>query len=235
MSVIVCGLSGCGETAAGWQHRYGPQPMLSETAISSSVNSQQVIMNKLREIAFEGAGATPMDNPYYLTMLAGFNYIDEQCDAYLRELFVLDQERDRLKKGIDSAGLLTNLGLAASSVSKNTMAIATQAFGLTSQYADTVANSYLYGADSGTIFGVVSKLQAAYRDQAEADKLRINSTPIAYARIRGYLQLCMPPTIESKIDEALASGKGVAGAEATGEKGGSGTAMQTRLIPGAGL
>jgi hypothetical protein len=200
---------------------------LPSAAIAISADNQIAIMTNLAKVTHDSTGHT---TPYLVT-LAGFNFVDEQCDVYLHELFVIDQERDRIKKGIDSAGLITNAALAASPVSKVTMAVVTQAFGLSSEYADTVANTYLYGAHASTVFAVVNKLQSAYRDQADKDKALINSEPAAYARIRGYLQLCMPPTIESKITETVVSSTGVAGKAATGaSSGGPGTSQTTRLI-----
>ncbi|QRM54669.1 hypothetical protein [Sinorhizobium sp. BG8] len=229
--LLLAGLSGCAESAAGWQHRYGPDPLPPPNVVVASTENQLNIMASLRRVAMADGTATTAD-VHYLTTLAGFNFVDEQCDVYLKELFVLDQERTRLRRGIDSAGLLTNAVLATTTASKATMAITTQAFGLTSQYVDVLANGYLYGVNAATIFGIVSKLQAAYRDQTDKDKTKINSTPAAYARIRGYLQLCMPPSIESKINEALASATAVAGSKATGATTeGSGSATQTSLVP----
>jgi len=52
---------------------------------------------------------------------------------------------------------------------------------------------------------VVSQMQAAYRSRVVPSA--ITSEPEAYQSIRGYLALCLPPTIEAKIDEALSASK----------------------------
>ena len=211
-------LQGCTdmEGIKGWQYRYGPDPLMPYATVEASLSNEQRIMDAFSSVARR---KNP-DYDWYDTTIVGFNFVDEQCDAYLRELYALDHERDRLKSAISSTGLVVNAILAATPTAKVAMAIVAQAFGLTSQYADTFTNSYLYSGHSSTVLHVVSELQSAYRKQTTADKNLIATEPEAYQRIRGYLQLCMPPTIEAKIDDALAGSKG--SSVDTGKAGSSG-------------
>ena len=192
LSVIgLFGLTGCiTDPTSGWSERYGPDTSLPSDQIDKSTDNQIAIMTALAKVSPGSNGRVDM----YLLTLAGFNFVDEQCDAYLHELFVIDEERDRIKAGFNSAGLLTNAILAVSPASKASMAIVAQAFGIRRVHRYD-SKPYLYGVHPSTILGVVTKLQAAYRDQTETDKTKINSEPAAYARIRGYLQLCLPPMI----------------------------------------
>ena len=203
-------LSGCAglESAKGWQNRYGPDPAMPADTVTKVTNNHALTM-----ASFLAASQNPAKPPdWSLATQAGLNFVDDQCDAYLHELYAIDQERNRLKKGLDGAGLLTNAVLAAVPASKTTMAIVTQSFGLTSQFVDTAADSYLYGVHVTTIFSVVDKLQTEYRKQVGT--MQITSEPQAYNVVRGYLRLCMPPVIQGKIDEALTAGK----AKATTDK-----------------
>jgi hypothetical protein len=222
-------LSNCAgsELQRGWTHRYGPAVALSEEDVASSVLRQISIMEQLALAADTTKTGT---TDYYQVTLAGFNFIDEQCDAFLRELYMIDVERNRLKRGIDGAQLLTGAVLSASPASKATMEIVAQAFGFAGLLTDTYANSYLMNTRPSTILSVVSKLQNAYQDQTEKDKSRINSRPAAYAQIRGYLRLCMPVTIESQINERVVTSKAVSGNDATREATkGPGTTKSVRL------
>lgn len=156
------------------------------------------------------AGCKDIDNGVtkeclYDAAVAGFNFVDEQCDTYLHELFVLDKERDRALTGIAAADKLTSAILGLTSASSGTMAIVAQAFGLTSQFVDSATSSYLYSSDAGTIFHVVSTMQKEYKTAVLGNPETLDSYPATYSAIRGYLQLCMPPVIESKIGGALAS------------------------------
>jgi hypothetical protein len=85
------------------------------------------------------------------------------------------------------------------------MEIVAQAFGFSTSYLNAATDSYLYKTNSGNILHVVAELQKAYRDQTAAHKELLTSEPEVYAQIRGYLRVCMPPTIESKIEEVISA------------------------------
>jgi len=222
-----CQMAGC----AGlndWDKRYGPDPAMPVQEVRHSVDHQEAIMESLYRLTnCENRDVTPACS--YQVAVAGFNFIDEQCDAYLRELFIIDKERDRAKSFIGGADKLTNAVLAVSPASKVTMAIVAQAFGLTSSYLDVATDSYLYQANSGSILHVVSELQKAYRNQSFAGRGMLVSVPDIYGQIRGYLKLCMPPTIESEIEKVIAKTTAVA---STGASSGPGT-LQSITLQGA--
>jgi hypothetical protein len=204
-SIIVFGLllPGC----AGlddWDKRSGPDPSVPQVAVSNSVGHQHQIITALYSLTECNDGRKD-DACRYQVTVAGFNFIDEQCDAYLRELFILDKERNRARTFLTAADKLTSVILSATPASKATMGIVAQAFGFSTSYLDAATDSYLYKTNSGNILHVVAELQKAYRDQTGAHKELLTSEPDVYAQIRGYLRLCMPPTIESKIEEVISA------------------------------
>jgi hypothetical protein len=199
----------------GWEYRYGPDPSVPLQKVKFSTAHQIDIMQQFdlaANCSVEGRVGSP-ECAYAIT-LAGFNFIDEQCDAYLHELFVMDKGRDRWKAALQAADKMSNAVLATVSVSKTTMAIVAQSFGLSSQLLDVSTDSYLYKTNPGTILHIVAELQRSYRDSTEKNKHLLVSHPAIYSQIRGYLRLCLPPTIESKIENALAKATGVSGKEA---------------------
>ncbi len=209
-------LSAC-SAAENWEYRYGPDTTLPITKIQSSAEHQLDMMSVFETTAGCSNGEGRPDCGYQIT-LAGFNFIDEQCDIYLHELFVLDKERDRLKAGLQAADKMSNAVLATVDVSKTTMAIVAQSFGLSTQLLDVATDSYLYKTNPGTILHIVDELQRAYRINTETNQGFLTSHPAVYAQIRGYLRLCLPPTIESKIENALAKATGASGKEAPSGK-----------------
>ena len=100
--------------------------------------------------------------------------------------------------------------LTAANASKVSIEIVAQAFGFSQGITDIVANSYLFSLPPSTVTKNVKDAQFAYRGQTETDKLTISSAALAYARIRGYLALCFPQSIEAQIDANLAQTKGEA-------------------------
>lgn len=214
VGLVTVSLAGCA-AAEGFGNRYGPDPAMPVRQIEASVDHQVDIMAKLKSAASCPAEMVHSPDCNYATTLVGFNFVDEQCDAYLHELFALDKERERAKDAVVAAGTLTSAILGVSNASKATMVIAAQAFGLSASYIDVFADSYLYKTDTGVIYSVVEKLQTEYRKGAYEDfKNNRNlyaTDPQVYGSIRGYLRLCMPPTIQSKITTAIASAKAVQG------------------------
>jgi hypothetical protein len=201
-------LAGC-SAAEHWEYRYGPDNTLPIDKINASVAHQLDLIDRFQTVS----ACEPLEHPQcgYQVTLAGFNFIDEQCDIYLHELFVIDKERDRLKAGLQAADKMSNAVLATVDVSKTTMAIVAQSFGLSTQLLDVATDSYLYKTNPGTILHIVAELQTAYRANTEKNKAFLISHPAVYAQIRGYLRLCLPPTIESKIENALAKATADAG------------------------
>ncbi|WP_143748317.1 hypothetical protein [Mesorhizobium carmichaelinearum] len=193
------------QSVKGWPYRNGPDPVMPYAAVKPHLDNQVRIMNAFESNVIRYGGDQSGSKIWYYTALEGYNFVDGECDQYMDELYALDHGRDRFKSAVDSTGLLVNAIMATDPSSKVAMSIVAQAFGLASKYVDTFANSYLYSGHSSTVHHVVSEMQAAYRSKVVPSA--ITSEPEAYQSIRGYLELCLPPTIEAKIDEALSASK----------------------------
>jgi hypothetical protein len=116
-------------------------------------------------------------------------------------------------------------------VPKATVAIVAQIFGLSASTTSVVFDSYLFAGNPTLVYSTVAKLQKAYRDKVADEQdntAAVMRGPEAYGRIRGYLQLCMPQTIESKISDLVASAgagpvKNASSEETAGNKSAGGT------------
>lgn len=197
-------LLGC---ESGWDKRKGIPPIIDPSSVESSTSNQLRILNALAQ----DAGLTP-DYPYYYynVTVAGFNYIDDQCNQYFDTLFFLNREKDQLKTGLTAAGATTAAIMAATKASATSIAVVAQAFGLGVVATDVVAGTFLYQVTPATARGFVHQLQSAFRDGAATRYRLINSPAMAYHTIQEYLSLCLPPTIEAKIAEHVANAKVVA-------------------------
>lgn len=186
-------------------YRNGPDPDMPIETVEEAQRNEIAIMNAFLAVSRYEESRTP---PWYAATIAGFNFVDRECDRFLQELYVLDHERQRVKASLTTGNSFVNaiLGVAE----KNTLPFVavTQAFNLSSQWIDAYADSYLFSGHASTVRHVVDTMQAAYREKTVQDRDAIGSEPEAYQRIRGYLQLCLPATIESKIDKALSGSSG---------------------------
>lgn len=190
------------------ENRYGPNPVIPYTDVGEAAERQTKVMLFLSEAANVEYPA-PLDSvDWFQVILAGFNYVDEVCSIYLHDVFIRDREKQRASGLLTVSGTATNAIMTATGASKEAIAVAAQLFGLATGATLVVTNSYLFAVPPSTIFGTVEKMQAAYQqktlEEFKAGKLML-SEPAAYGRIRGYLALCLPENIESKITAVVAS------------------------------
>lgn len=204
-------LGGC-SLIPGNELRYGPEQQVDETDVLAQMTRQNNVMNDFAVAAGYGLGSEGKIAPpasespaWYGATLAGYNYVDEKCDAYLRQLFIWDRERGRIKEGLMQTDKLTGAILTASGVHGSTIQVIAQAFGFSSTMTTILADSYLYSVPLPTLFSTEEKMRKAYRDAAASQAARINSRATAYQSVRGYLALCFPQTIEAKMIGAVNS------------------------------
>ena len=143
---------------------------------------------------------------WYPVVLTGFNFVDEQCDQYMKALFVIDAASARAVGSINATGQVTNAILSAASASSVSMTIVAQVFGLASSLTTLNTSAYLLGAgSSGPIYNLVKRQQQVLRGYAKQNKGEINNSATAYGYIRNYLQLCLPQGIKASMNAAIES------------------------------
>ncbi|NML74391.1 hypothetical protein HHL25_09685 [Rhizobium sp. S-51] len=188
----------------------GIAPVLDAGAVERSSSNRARIMDALTRDA--GYGGASVD--WYDVTVAGFNYVDDSCALYFDELFKLNRQRDAAQSLISVTGQTTNALLAVTGASKLSMAVVAQAFGLGSSLTDIVAGTYLYSLPPATTKKFIAKTMAAYRDGAAKQRGEIQRSPtVAYSFVRGYLDLCLPATIEGQLVEHVGAATAAARTE----------------------
>lgn len=188
----------------------GIAPVLDAGAVERSSSNRARIMDALTRDA--GYGDSDVD--WYDVTVAGFNYVDDSCALYFDELFKLNRQREAAQSLISVAGQTTNALLAVTGASRLSMAVVAQAFGLGSSLTDIVAGTYLYSLPPATTKKFIAKTMAAYRDGAAKQRGEIQRSPtIAYSFVRGYLDLCLPATIEGQLVEHVGAATAAARTE----------------------
>lgn len=191
----------------------GLSPIFSASDVQAASRNRATILDALRRDA--GYAGAQVD--WYQVTLAGFNYVDESCSQYFDQLFKLNRERDATKSALSAIGQTTDAILFATGASKLTMAIIAQAFGLSTSLADIAAGTYLYQLPPATTKRFVETLMTAYREGASKESNKVAGSPaIAYGYIRGYLNLCLPATIESELVNHIDSATAVPDPNTTG-------------------
>ena len=197
------GLAGCADLSL----RKGISPALDAGAVETAAMNQSRIIDALaRDAGFDHPQDTESVN-YYEVAVTGFNYVDDQCRAYFDEMFFIDRGRSQIKSGLAAAGATTAAVLGLTSASTLSMAVVASAFGFASNSTDIITGTYLYALPPATTQALVAKLQMKYRDEAAQRKLDIGSRAESYHQIQNYLALCLPPTIEAEIENAVNGAK----------------------------
>jgi len=216
---VLCGCSTLDETLSG---RYGPSPVLIAATVQASAARQAAVVAAV-------AGTLPaplapssreaLREEWYTLVLSGFNTIDDACMTYIDDLWILERRKTRTSTilavtGAAGAALLGSLQ-PTPSVAAGLVVLA-QAFGLATAISNAVADSYLYTQNAATIKKLIQITTVKYRTDF-ASKVRgqdevtypLASPGAAYHHMREYLSLCLPPTIQSQIEERLAGAKAV--------------------------
>jgi hypothetical protein len=249
-------LQGCSDmNGLSWiNDRWGPSPVLVAAASTDAASRQVAVVNAM--IASSGLVRVTTDpvtqqllvpqpvnrSGWYTAITSGFNVIDDACQTYLDDLWKLDRQRTA------ATGIITATGAAVSAIVNSggnartsTLAILTQAFGLAGTLTTDISNTYLYAKDPATVKGLVDKMMDAYRQDFN-DKVNGNSAtkitaldesqypiqtyPAAYYRMREYLSLCLPPTIDAQVMTLLSNSNAVSKAPAGTQPATSGTPGQ---------
>jgi hypothetical protein len=197
------GLAACSDTRMG----RGLNPVLDAGSVQQAASNQAAIIDALTtDAGFSPGGRVD----YYTVSEAGFNYVDDQCNAYFDTLFYLDRTRSQAKSGLAAAGATTAAILGLTNASTMSLSIVAAAFGFASTATDIVAGTYLYALPPATTQGLVVKTQTAFREAAAVNRAKIDSPSAAYYMVQRYLSLCLPPTIEAEVtkqvDAAIAIG-----------------------------
>jgi hypothetical protein len=188
------------------KNRYGPAPVLDPVAVDVAVQNQ---INIVSAFGHDAGITIVRSSDWYYVAEAGFNYIDDECASYFDHIFFLNRDRQALEGGLAAASAATIAIMQAAGATGKSMAVVAQAFGFGVIATELAANSYLYQLPPSATQNFVHQMQLAYREGAAAKHLLINSPTAAYHQIQQYLSLCLPPTIEARIAEHIASAKAV--------------------------
>lgn len=216
--LISLGLSGCNGAV---DLAEGISPVLQGRSVEAASINRSSVLDGLRRDA--GYGDQTPD--WYDVTLAGFNYVDDACSAYFDRLFKLNRRKDAIRSTLSVGGQTTSAILFATKASQLSMAIVAQAFGLGSSLTDIVSGTYLYQLPPATTKAFVGKLSRAYREGVANQQDEIDGPASTYGYVRGYLDLCLPSTIEASLVEHVGAATAVpvspAGGGSVGVKVGS--------------
>jgi hypothetical protein len=136
---------------------------------------------------------------WYRVVEAGFGIVDDECRVYFSELFAFDRDLRATRSTLNVFQQTANAILAATGASTLNMAVVAQAFSLGTSMTDVVAGTYLYRLPPAPTKVFVAEMMGAYEAESGRTRAAVTSSESAYRRIQGYLDLCLPVTIEANL------------------------------------
>lgn len=132
------------------------------------------------------------------------NDIDRRCDAYLEWLDNKKRSREPLQKEIGSIETTTQsliqLTVPTAANAVKAISIVGQAFQLLSDTIDNYHSRLLLEVNSSTINSIVLRGRSEFREYIRDEKIVFNNKPDVEHALRSYLRLCLPFSIEAKIN-----------------------------------
>lgn len=136
-----------------------------------------------------------------LIVQAGMNDIDQRCDAFLNWVDYHRRNDKHLIKQVSDTILATTQILTAVNTSAKAMDIVAAALGFASNTFANMTGRLLTIADGTTVQSVVLSGQNRFR--IDIREQRIDNRPAAIHALRSYLRICMPFTIETRINSTV--------------------------------
>lgn len=180
---------------------YGPNPVLQAKEVSRSTDNYVQVRDELVRRAGYARDATSVD--WYEVAIAGFRYVDEQCDMYLTDLYKIRRERDHLKSQLSAVGTTAGSVLAIAGTASAPIAYTAAAFGLASQINDNASAALLFAMDPTDLDVMLKSQKNAYKNGVAAQRNNYRSSNAAMEAVGGYLNLCLPISIEAQIKAAI--------------------------------
>jgi len=143
------------------------------------------------------------DHPSYSEVVAaGIHYVDVRCDRYMDALFYFNRIRETASREVQFAGAASAAALTILKASTELIGLAPLGIGFVDQTINNVGRGLLYDLPPHIVRQLVEKQQQAY---LKAVAKEYTSRPHAMQTIQGYAALCLPATIETEVNRAIAA------------------------------
>ena len=143
------------------------------------------------------------DHPTYSEVVAaGIHYVDVRCDRYMDALFHFNRIRETASREVQFAGAASAAALTILKASTELIGLAPLGIGFLDQTINNVGRGLLYDLPPHIVRQLVERQQDAY---VKAVAKEYTSRPHAMQTIQGYASLCLPATIGTEVNRAIAA------------------------------
>jgi hypothetical protein len=206
--------AGCNFFTEGVGTTLYPSDVAAQTTLQNAYVGEICQQAGLQPTVFDGVtscGPNPYDaTAWWQFVQAGMNDIDQRCDAYLAWLDDVQRTREPVLNQLALVSATAQTIMLATGSGPNPITIVGAAFGLASGTFTNVYSRLIINMPHSTVQAVVLSRQKEYRDQligrsTNKPQVVIINRPAALYALRSYLRLCMPMTIETEINNTIAT------------------------------
>ena len=190
-----------------------PSPVLAANAMGETAAQQHAVI-----AAIESTLGNEMTSPADVA-LAGFNVIDQKCDAYVGGLYQVDKSSKVAGSVLTTTQTATQAVLHDFGIGGVTIDILAQIFGVASAFNDTAAKAYLLTIGPSNVAATLSKMQDTYRNQFGLQMVEVRTEPQVVKHLQAYLRLCSPVYIEAYVANLISGADAATKGSGDGERG----------------
>jgi len=175
--------------------------------LRKSTQAQNIIIEQL--VSRSGLSGKPTlgHNDWAYILDAGIEFVDQECEGFVQALHRYDREQNALARGVSLVGTTASSIMGVAGSSAKALAVVASAFGLTSEGLSIARESVLYKIDPAAIRILISEAQAQYKAAVKTNRGVYTSRSAAMSGLQGYLALCLPATLESAVNTAVANSR----------------------------
>ena len=204
LSILV---AGCAQDFNRYEYLSGPSIDLQNASIQEYAANEAAVVRNLAELAgVEFNQIRGQSNERWKEIAqAGINYVDVECARYIDSIFWYNRARTTATSQISLAGAATGGILGVAEAAADTIAITALSFGLVGASVDNIANSVLYQLNPSAVQELLEAAQREYFEEFTNNSYTTRQG--AMAAIRGYLALCLPASLETRVNSAVSNAR----------------------------
>jgi len=177
---------------------------LNASDVESSTANIVSVQNSLAIRAGLRPGFHGLDSDYWFQVtLAGFNFVDEKCNAFLDDLYRAQRRLRAAKNEINDISSAVVTILSYTATSRNDIGVVAAAFGLASNTVTNAEIAFLVDLGPDRVKTLVDRTRKAYRAEVNRNGRTIFAQALAMDSIAGYLDLCRVSTITSQVGRVI--------------------------------
>ena len=224
-------LSGCSEEFIRYSYLSGPGADFRQERVLEFAQSEDEIVAQFASIAGVNYNSINghTNDQWKEVARAGINFADVECARYIDSIYWFNRFRVTSTNQVALVGAATAGILGVAGAAADTLTMTALSFGLAGASIDNITNSVLYQLEPSAVHTLLEESQETYLEGF--NRTTYDTRQGAMAAIRGYLSLCLPASLETRVNDAV-SNANLEGMRGSNEDPPANSVPIVRVVPG---